>query len=109
MDWIRTHRWIGWVLILVGGVVIAGSCFDKGITDLDDTRLTTKVCSDYEPPSSAPADCPTSKEVLDQNDAVDHWPLFVAGLLLLMSGLAITTGLGPFKATAVPVKKPGAY
>lgn len=96
MDFIRNNRWIAWLLIVFGGGMMAASCFDRGVMDLDDTRILTKVCSDY-PVGEAPADCVTSREVLDENDAVDSWPLFIVGLLLLASGLAIITGTGPFK------------
>lgn len=108
MDFLRTHRFIGWLAIIVGGVLAAGSCFDKGITDLDDTRLTTKVCSDY-PVGEAPADCLTTRDVLDTDRAINHPVLFVVGMLLLAAGLAIVTGVGPFEAKTTTTKNPGAY
>jgi hypothetical protein len=100
VDFLRMNRWIGFVLIIIGGVMIAGSCFDRGVMDLDDTRVLTKVCADY-PVGEAPADCVTSRDVLDEDTAVDSWPLFIVGLILLGGGLAVVTGTGPFKREGV--------
>ena len=108
MEFIRKNRWVAWLLIVFGGAMMAASCFDSGVTDLDDTRVLQPVCSDY-PPGEAPADCVTSREVLDEDRAIDSWPLFLAGLLFLAAGLSILTGQGPFRASTAPARKPGAY
>ena len=88
-------RWLGWVLLAVGIIVMAGSCFDRGVTDLDDTRLTQPVCGDL--PQNDPrvlnGECRTSREVLDENGGIDHPIIFTIGGLAALFGIAIITGI----------------
>jgi hypothetical protein len=103
MKFLTDNRWIAWVLIIAGGIAIGASCFDSGVTDLDDTRILQPVCGDLPQgdPRVLSGDCVQSRDVLDTNRAVDSWPVFVLGLVLLAFGLALLTGQGPFKRPAV--------
>lgn len=80
--------------IVAGGVLMAMSCFDKGVTDLDDTRITQPVCSDLpqNDPRVIAGDCRTTREVLDVDERINHPWLFAIGLLVALGGLAGVTG-----------------
>ena len=76
-----------WQLLLLPILAVAfmlGSCYQKDITSLDNPSITQKTCSDY-PAGTAPADCPTTEEVMGlEKGRVNHPWALVVGIVLAL-------------------------
>lgn len=79
----KLHAWQVIVMPLLGLALLLGSCYKKGITDLNDSTITTKTCSDYGPVSQQPKGCITSEQLMIGGKYhINHPVTFVLGLLV---------------------------
>jgi hypothetical protein len=112
----RRATMLGFLLLIIGGCIMAGAYFDKGVTDLGDTRLTTPTetdslgnplpyCADLpqndprviadrgREPGQPPIGCVRTKEALDKDGGISHPYWFTLGGVIFLIGICIITGI----------------